>query len=54
MSRTGFELPARLPLLRPMKAWSITTLGEKLIEISAQAVHHARYAVFKMAEVVVS
>ena len=33
--------------------WSLTSLREKLIKIGAKVVHHARYAVFQMAEVAV-
>jgi len=36
-----------------MKRWTMTTLREKLIKIGAQAVHHARYVFFQMAEVAV-
>ncbi len=33
--------------------WSLTTLREKLIKISATAVRHGRYSTFQMAEVAV-
>ena len=33
--------------------WSLTSLREKLIEIEAKVVRHARHAVFQMVEVAV-
>jgi len=33
--------------------WSLTSLREKLIKIGAKVMHHARHAVFQMAEVAV-
>ena len=38
----------------PIKDWSLTSLKEKLIKISAKVVSHGRYAVFQMAEVAIS
>ncbi len=35
----------------PIKDWSLTSLKEKLIEIGAKVVGHARYVAFQMAEV---
>ena len=37
----------------PIKDWSLTTLKEKLIEIGAKVVTHARYVAFQMAEVAI-
>jgi len=36
-----------------VEQWSLTSLREKLAEIGAKVVRHARYAVFQMAEVAV-
>lgn len=36
-----------------MKHWSLTTLREKLTDISAKVVSHSRYVVLQMAEVAV-
>ena len=36
-----------------MKAWSLTTLKEKLIKIGAKVVTHGRYVAFQMAEVAI-
>jgi hypothetical protein len=36
-----------------VKHWSLTTLREKLVEIGAKVITHARYVVFQMAEVAV-
>ena len=38
----------------PIKDWSLTSLGEKLIKIGAKLVSHGRYVAFQMAEVAVS
>jgi hypothetical protein len=38
----------------PIKNWSMTTLKEKLIKISAKVVSHGRYVAFQMAEIVIS
>ncbi len=43
----------RLALPRSVKHWLLTTLREKLIEIGAKVVTHARYVIFQMAEVAV-
>ena len=37
----------------PIKKWSLTSLREKLIKISAKLVSHGRYVAFQMAEVAV-
>jgi hypothetical protein len=37
----------------PIKDWSLTSLKEKLIKISAKVVSHGRYIVFQMAEVAI-
>src|SRR3954447_15684318 len=37
----------------PIKDWSLTSLREKLINISARLVHHGRYVAFQMAEVAI-
>jgi hypothetical protein len=37
----------------PIKAWSLTSLKEKLIKIGAKIVSHGRYVVFQMAEVAI-
>jgi hypothetical protein len=37
----------------PIKDWSLTSLGEKLIKIGAKAVSHGRYIAFQMAEVAI-
>ena len=44
----------RLALPASVKYWTLTTLGVKLIKMGAKLVHHARYVIFQMAEVVVS
>jgi len=38
----------------PMKAWSLTSLREKLIKIGAKVISHRRYVAFRMAEVAVA
>ena len=38
----------------PIKAWSLTSLKEKLIKIGAKVVSHGRYVAFQMAEVAVA
>ncbi len=43
----------RLALPRSVRHWSLTTLREKLIEIGANVVRHAKYLTFQMAEVAV-
>ena len=43
----------RLVLPRRKKAWTMTTLREKLIKIGAKVVRHAKYVTFQMAEVAV-
>jgi len=43
----------RLALPRLVKHWSLTTLREKLIKMAAKVVSHARYVIFRMAEVAV-
>jgi hypothetical protein len=42
-----------LATLEPIKDWSLTSLGEKLVKIGAQVVSHGRYVAFPMAEVAV-
>jgi hypothetical protein len=42
-----------LALPEAVAQWSLTSLREKLVKIGAKVVHHARYAVFQMAEVAV-
>ena len=42
-----------LALPEAVAEWSLTSLREKLVKIGAKVVHHARYAVFQMAEVAV-
>ena len=37
----------------PIKDWSLTSLKEKLIKISAKVVSHGRYVAFQMAEVAI-
>jgi hypothetical protein len=44
----------QMELPKPIRHWSMTTLREKLIKIGAKVVRHARYTIFKMAEVAVS
>ncbi len=43
----------RLALPRALKHWSFTAPREKLVKIGAKVVHHARYVIFRMAEVAV-
>ena len=38
---------------KPIKAWSLTSLREKLIKIGAKLVSHGRYIAFQMVEVAV-
>jgi len=38
-------------LPKSVKEWSLTTLREKLIKISAKVVRYSRYVAFEMAEV---
>ena len=55
MSRPDGRSPARRFTLQPdpIKAWSLTSLKEKLIKIGAKIVSHGRYVVFQMAEVAI-
>jgi hypothetical protein len=39
--------------VQPIRGWTLTTLREKLIKISAKVVRHAKYVLFQMAEVAV-
>ena len=44
----------RQPALpRPVRAWTLTTLREKAIQVGAKVVHHARAVTFQLAEVAV-
>jgi len=43
----------RLALPGLVKHWSLTTLRRKLIKMAAKVVSHARYVIFRMAEVAV-
>src|SRR4051812_14850557 len=43
----------QLALPRSVRAWTLTTLREKLIKIGAKVVHHARAVTFQLAEVAV-
>lgn len=36
-----------------MESWSLTTIREKVVKVSAKVITHARYAVFQMAEIAV-
>lgn len=42
-----------LALPDEMESWSLTTTREKVVKIGAKVIAHARYAVFRMAEVAV-
>ena len=42
-----------LAMPKTAEPWSLTSLGEKLIEIGAEVVSHDRYVTFQMAEVAV-
>ena len=44
----------RLALPKKIKDWSLRTLQVKLIKIGAKVIRHSRYAIFQMAEVMVS
>ena len=41
-------LPAEAPL-----CWNLTTLRDKLVEVGAKVVRHAKYVLFQLAEVAV-
>lgn len=43
----------RLALPRSVGHWTLTTLRDKLINVGAKMVHHARYITFQLAEVAV-
>ena len=43
----------QLVLPKPIQGWTLTTLREKLIEIGAKVVAHAKYITFQLAEVAV-
>jgi hypothetical protein len=43
-----------LAIPEPIKGWSLTSLSEKLIKVSAKLVSHGRYVAFHMAEVAIS
>ena len=43
----------QLALPRSVRTWTLTTLREKLIKIGAEAVAHAKYVTFQLAEVAV-
>jgi hypothetical protein len=63
VSTTGLQLHAlaynlansfrTLALPDEVEWWSLTTLREKVVKIGAKVISHARYTVFRMAEVVV-
>ena len=42
-----------MALPRPVRAWTLTTLREKLIKIGAKVVRHAKAVTFQVAEVAV-
>lgn len=44
----------RLALPKAVKKWSLGSLQVKLIKTGAKLVHHARWLVFQLAEIVVS
>jgi hypothetical protein len=43
----------QLLLSKPIQRWTLTTLREKLVKIGAKVVSHAKYVVFRLAEVAV-
>jgi hypothetical protein len=43
----------QLALPKPIQSWALTTLREKLVQIGAKVVSHAKYRVFQLAEVAV-
>ena len=43
-----------LAMPKAAEPWSLTSLREQLIKISAKVVNHGRYVTFQMAEVAVS
>jgi hypothetical protein len=43
----------QLALPRSIHSWPLTTLREKLVQIGAKVVSHAKYVVFQLAEVAV-
>jgi hypothetical protein len=43
----------QLVLPKPIQGWTLTTLREKLSKIGAKVVSHAKYLVFRLAEVAV-
>ncbi len=52
MSACSHNRKSVLP--QEVEHWSLTTLREKLIKISAKVVRHGRYVTFQWAEVAVS
>ena len=44
----------RLALPKPIRHWSLTTLGERLIKIGAKVTRHSKYVTFQLAEVAVT
>jgi len=47
------NLLRQLVLPKSIQGWTLTTLREKLIEIGAKVVTHAKYVVFQLAEMAV-
>jgi len=47
------RFPVSVVLPRPVRTWTLTTLREKLIEIGAKVVRHAKAVTFQLAEVAV-
>jgi hypothetical protein len=43
----------QLVLPRPIQGWALTTLREKLVQIGAEVMSHAKYKVFQLTEVAV-
>ena len=51
---SAFSHNRKSVLPQEVEHWSLTTLREKLIKISAKVVRHGRYVTFQWAEVAVS
>ena len=52
-STYSVDFVCRLALPTPVKHWSQTTLGKKMIKIGAKVVRHSKHVAFQLAKVAV-
>ncbi len=51
--RSAVSHKRKLALPKEAEHWSLTTLREKLVKISAKVVRHGRYVTFQLAEIAI-